>query len=73
MLSNFQLSCLVMPYKGLIMTLMAGLISSGVLLFYIIKQGYENGTDLRSMFLIMTCLTVFLWIRTFVLMPRKLL
>ena len=73
MLSDFQLSCLAMPYKGLIMTLMTGLISSGVLLFFIIKQGYENGTDLRLMFLIMTCLTVFLWIRTFVLMPRKLL
>ena len=73
MLSNFQLSCLAMPYNGLIMTLMAGLYSSSVLLFFIIKQGYENGTDLRSMFLTMTCLTVFLWIRTFVLMPRKLL
>ena len=73
LVSDFQLSCLAMPYKGLIMTLMTGLFSSSVLLFFIIKQGYENGTNLRLMFLIMTCLTVFLWIRTFVLMPQKLL
>ena len=73
LVSDFQLSCLVMPYKGSIMTLMTGLFSSSALLFFIIKQGYENGTDLSAMFFIMTCLTVFLWIRTFVLMPRKLL
>ena len=55
------------------MTLLNGLFDSSVMVFLVVKKGCEAGTDLHLIFLILTCLTIFLWLRTYLLLPRKII
>ena len=41
------------------------------MVFLIVKKGYDSGFNLYSIFQILTCLTVILWVRTYFLLPKK--
>ena len=71
LVSNFQVANFVSSSRGLIITLINGLFDSSVLIFFVFKKIYEAGIELRVIVSVMTCLTIFLWLRTFLLMPRK--
>ena len=73
MLSNFQLANFAQSYRGLVITLLNGLRGSSVLVFLLVKKGYDSGTDLRLILEILCWITIYQVIRTFVLMPRKLI
>jgi len=71
LISNLQLANLAKTFRGVILTFCNGLLTSTVLVFYLVKKGYDSGIELQHMLLIFPIATVFLWFRTFVLMPRK--
>ena len=70
--SNLQTANLTTNYRGLILSFITGLGLSSSLVFFLVKKGYESGINLTQIFGILIALTIFLWIRTFALMPRKL-
>jgi len=71
LLSNYQIANLTKSFRGSMMTLMNGLFSSAVVVFFIFKKGYDFGINLYLILQIMSWLTLFLWLRTFLLLPRK--
>ena len=71
LMSNYQIANLAKTVRGSMITFMNGLFSSSVVVFLIIKKGYDSEIDLYLMLQIMTCLTVFLWLRTYLLLPQK--
>ena len=70
-LSNLQTANLASKYRGVIVTFLTGLIFSSSLVFFIVKKGYEDGINLTLMLAVLSFLTIFQWIRTFILMPQK--
>ena len=70
--SNIQTANLTTNYRGVMLSFISGLILSSSLVFFIVKKSYESGINLTQIFGILIALTIFLWIRTFALMPRKL-
>ena len=71
LMSNYQLANLASSVRGSLLTFMNGLFSSSVVVFLSIKKGYDAGISLYLMLTIMTCLTIFLWLRNYFLLPRK--
>ncbi|XP_076816137.1 equilibrative nucleobase transporter 1-like [Clavelina lepadiformis] len=71
--SNFQLANFSQSFKGLIITFMNGMFDSSAVVFLIIKILYESGFSIQSSFLVLTGISVLLGLRTFLLMPRKLI
>ena len=71
-INNLQTANLITNYRGLILSFIIGLILSSSLVFFLVKKSYESGINLTQIFGILIALTIFLWIRTFALMPRKL-
>ena len=68
--SNMQIANLGKPIKGLLLALINGLLASSVLVFFTVKKGYEAGIKLQHMLYFFPMISAFLWIRTFLLMPR---
>ena len=73
LVSNFQLANLAKSGRNAIITAMNGVMDSAVIVFLLIKKGYDNGTNLYTIFQIFTLLTLFIWARTFILMPQKVI
>ena len=71
--SNLQVASLTKSYRGLTISLLNGLISTSAVVFLLVKKGYDSGINLRFMLIILLCATMIIWIRTFVLMPSKLI
>ena len=71
--SNLQVANLTKSYRGLTISLLNGLISTSAVVFLLVKKGYDLGINLRFMLMILLCATAIIWIRTFVLMPSKLI
>ena len=69
--SNFQVANFVTPLRGLIMSLIHGLFDSSVLVFLLVKKSYDSGIDLQMVLRFMTCISVYLWLRTYLLLPKK--
>ena len=69
--TNLQTANFSKPFRSSIVTLLHGLFDSSVIVFLLVKKGCEAGTDLHLIFLILTCLSIFLWMRTYLLLPRK--
>ena len=69
-LSNLQTANLIKNYRGSAIAFMSGLLASSSLVFFLIKLGYEAGIDLTLMLAILSSLTLFQWLRTFVLTPK---
>ena len=71
MLSNFQIANFSKSFRNTLITLMEGTFDSSVIVFFLIKIGYDYGINFQLVLLILLSLTIFLWLRTFLLMPRK--
>ena len=71
LMSNYQLANLASSVRGSLLTFMNGLFSSSVVVFLSVKKSYDAGISLYLMLTIMTCLTVFLWLRTYLVLPQK--
>jgi len=71
LVSNLQLGNLSKSCKSIIITLMTGSFDSSALTFLLIKILAENHVNLRMIMVVMACLTIVPWLRTFLLMPKK--
>ena len=71
LMSNIQIANFAKSIRSTLITLMEGTFDSSVAVFFLIKIGYDYGINFRLMLLILLSLTTFLWLRTFLLMPRK--
>ena len=69
--SNFQTANFSKSFRSLILTFLEGLFDSSVIVFLLIKKGYDFGTNLSLILQILTGLTIFLWMRTYLLLPKK--
>ena len=69
--SNIQIANFAKSIRSTLITLMEGTCDSSVVVFFLLKIGYDSGIHFQSMLLILLSLTTFLWLRTFLLMPRK--
>ncbi|XP_076818665.1 equilibrative nucleobase transporter 1-like [Clavelina lepadiformis] len=70
LVTNMQLGNLFGKARSSVITLLNGALDSSSFVFLLIKLAYENGIDLTTIFVFFSCCTLFLWIRTFILMPR---
>ena len=70
LVTNMQLGNLFIRFKSSIITLMNGSLDSSSVVFLLVKLAYDHGFTLNSIFQFLSCCTVFLWFRTFFLMPR---
>ena len=68
--SNVQIANLAKSLRGLILSMLPGTVISSALLFFLVKKGYDAGTDLNLILWMICIATIFIWIRTFVLMPK---
>ena len=73
LVSNYQLANLAKSGRNATITAMNGVMDSAVIVFLLIKKGYDNNTNLYTIFQIFTLLTLFIWARTFILMPQKVI
>ena len=73
MMSNFQMANLAEAFRGSILTLTNGLFSSSVVVFFLVKKGYDYGTSLKTIVLILTLLSSLVWIRTYLILPKKII
>ena len=71
LMTNYQIANLAKTVRGSLITLMNGLFSSSVVVFLIVKKCYDFGVGLPLMMQILTCSTLLLWVRTYLLLPRK--
>ena len=71
LISNIQIANFAKSIRSTLITLMEGTFDSSVVVFFLFKIGYDYGINFRLMLLILLSLTSFLWLRTFLLMPRK--
>ena len=69
-LSNFQLANITKSARNSLLTAMSGTFDSAVVVFLILKKGYDFGVDLRTLFLAFTLFSLFAWIRTFMFLPK---
>ena len=72
-LTNFQLSNFSKSYRGIILTLMTGSMTSSVLTFLLVKKSYDAGGNVHMVLWITTGFTTLLWLRTYFLMPKNIL
>ena len=73
LVSNYQLANLAKSGRNATITAMNGVMDSAVAAFLLIKKGHDFGTKLHTIFLSFTLLTLFIWVRTFLLMPQKVI
>lgn len=73
LLSNIQLGNLMSSYRSIYVTFINGVFSNSVITLLLLKLGYDRGTSPQTFFRIMAALSVFPWVRTFVLMPKTLI
>jgi len=71
LMSNFQIANFAQSYRGMVITLMNGLRGSSVLVFFLVKKGFDAGADLKLLLQILCWITLYQWVRTFIFMPRK--
>lgn len=72
LISNFQLSALTSSCRSLYVTVVNGMYDASSLVYLVVKLAYDGGTPLKTIFYVMTGSTVFLWLRTFLVMPRMM-
>lgn len=70
LVTNVQLNNLTKNYKSVYVNAINGLFDSGVLTFFLVKLAYDNGITLQTSFQFLAGLSVFPWLRTFLVMPR---
>ena len=73
MISNFQLGNLTSSAKGSVITLLNGLFDSSIVIMFLFKKGYDASVNPHLIFQIMTGATLFIWMRTYVFMPKKII
>jgi len=69
--SNFQTANFSQSARGLIVTLINGLFDSSVVVFFVLKRLYDNGVEYHTIISTLTGLTAFMWLRTYLLMPKR--
>ena len=72
-MSNFQVANLSKTIRGFIITLLNGLYDSSVMVFLLVKKAYDFGFNLNSILRTLTCCTLLLWLRSYVLLPKKII
>lgn len=71
LVTNLQIGNLFGKYRSSVITLLSGSLDSSSFVFLIFKALHQSGVQLNAMFQVMACSTVLLWLRTFILLPRK--
>lgn len=71
LVTNLQIGNLFGPMRSSVITMCSGALDSSSFIFLIIKLMYDAGMALSTTFIIITCSTVLLWIRTFTLLPQR--
>ena len=71
LISNIQTANFSKSAKGVIVTLLNGLFDSSVAVFFVFKKLYDVNISINAIFWVMTGLTMFLWARTYVLLPKS--
>ena len=69
--SNVQTANFSKSARGFIVTLLNGLFDSSVAVFFVVKKLYDINVSIHAIFWVMTCLTIFLWVRTYFLLPKS--
>ena len=68
LVSNLQVANLVKSFRGLILTFSN---APSEVVFFLVKKGYDADFELQHLLLVLPFITIFSWIRTFLLMPKK--
>ena len=71
--SNLQIANIVPSCRGTVVALLSGSMDFGAGIFLLIKFCYDLGYSLRSMLYVFLTLSSLPWIRTFLLMPKKII
>lgn len=71
LLTNLQIGNLFGKFRTSVITLMSGSLDSSSFVFLIFKTLHHSGISLSTMFQFMAWCTILLWVRTFVLLPKK--
>ena len=71
LVGNVQIANLSESARCMVIILLDGFYSSSPVVWLLIKLGYEHGVSRRNSFIFLSCCTVFLWIRTYSLMPLR--
>ena len=71
--SNIQLANLAGSFKGLVISLQCGAYTSAASVFLIVKEAYKAGYSFRGIFSALSALSVLTLVRSFLLMPKKVL
>ena len=69
LVSNLHVANLVKSFRGLIWTFSN---APSAVVFFLVKKGYDADFELQHLLLILPFITIFSWIRTFLLMPKKI-
>ena len=69
--SNIQTANFSKSAKGVIVTLLNGLFDSSVAVFFVFKKLNDIEISINTITSVMTCFSIFLWVRTYVLLPKS--
>ena len=73
LITDEQLGYLSPSFESAYVTMISGLFNTSAVTFIFVKLVYESGTRLETAMWTLTGLTAFLWLRTFLLMPKALI
>ena len=71
LVTNMQVGNLFPAGRGMVITILNGLFGSSSGVFLIFKMCYQNGISIQRIFVVYTFMSLFSFIRTFTLMPRR--
>ena len=69
--SNVQTANFSKSAKGVIVTLLNGLFDSSVAVFFVFKKLNDTEISINTITSVMTCFSIFLWVRTYSLLPKS--
>ena len=72
-IANLQIANLFPRFRGTIINILTGAATAGMAIFTLAKVAYEHGFGIRSIFLFMLFLAVPIVLRTYFLMPKRII
>nr|XP_039273476.1 solute carrier family 43 member 3-like [Styela clava] len=71
LMTNLQIGNLFGRFRSSVITMMSGALDSSSFVFLMYKMLYDEGVSLNTIFHVTAWCTIFLWVRTFILLPRN--
>lgn len=71
LMTNLQIGNLFGRFRSSVITMMSGALDSSSFVFLMFKMLYDDGIELNTIFHVVAWCTIFLWVRTFLLLPRR--